>query len=159
MVKVIKINKYLSELCHCILPNLNSNLNNTFNQHRVNCFLKNEFKYSGINIDCNVILYVKNYPSDLENVFLKNIHYSYLYRQQQQISLPFLEGNLHEKHNLSLYIDFLLMEYFNTSVPDPDKFSAISNPFFDHQNIFSCLNKKFPLFLHNKHIIVLPFIV
>lgn len=134
MLKLIKIIKPLSELCHCFLPQLSNNYIEVFNLYRVNCFLES-LEMTFDNTENIFIIFVKDYPLYLESLFLKNIHFSYLYRKNESLPLPNLAGSIHRKDNLLLYIDFLLTEYSNNIVL---KHSSVSNPLYNYEHFFNC---------------------
>lgn len=134
MKNIIKLIKSSLELCHCILPGLDTKFYHVFDQYRINCFF--DFVDQKYFVDQNiVIIYMKNYPVDLERNFFKDIHYSFIYRQQKCLPLPSLESDIHNQLNLIVYIDFLLREYIN-NIKLHDW--IISNPIYNYEHMVWC---------------------
>nr|AAC15933.1 unassigned reading frame [Physarum polycephalum]AAC15941.1 unassigned reading frame [Physarum polycephalum]BAA06114.1 ORF-163 [Physarum polycephalum] len=157
-INKIEIIKPLYELCPCVIPRLYNNFFYTFKQYRVNCllrFLETEHNAFYNDPKNKLIIYVQDYPVDLESDYLKDIHYSFLYRKQQQLPLPPLVSDLTKKSNLLLYIDFLIMEYLDAC--SIENTSTFSNPFFDYMNDFFCFAIEFPKKL-KENILIIPYI-
>lgn len=153
-MKHIKIihDPFISMFCPCFLPGLDKKTSHVFDQYRITCFLE-RLHLKDDNSETIYIIYVGHYPIDLAHIFIQHLHYSFFYRLQQNLALPFdliNNTNLQENLDLKSYLNYLLSEYYH----DIKHLNFnISNPLYKHEHIVYCSKSNYKI---SRKIILIP---
>lgn len=150
----VHVIKESSQLCLCVISDTKqSNFFSFFKPYLQNCFLdilKQDYTDILKKSDCKLIVHLQGVNN---TKLLKDIHYSYAYRQQQKIFVPLNINNLYINSDFLTYFNFLLTEYFNNL----DVISSIINPLFNYKNMV-CVKNISSVF-HRSRIIIIPYLV